>query len=76
MRALAADKARLELAVLLFPDPRTPYSTEPRRASTSLPTRDEVNRLAADNNPEIRSALAEVQAGNAEVRSAKSRISS
>ena len=25
---VAADKARLELAILLFPDPRTPYVTE------------------------------------------------
>jgi outer membrane protein TolC len=68
--ALAADKARLELAVLLFPDPRTPYSTE-AAGSPSLPTREEVNRLAATHNPEIRSALAEVRAGNAEVSSAK-----
>jgi outer membrane protein TolC len=68
---LAADKARLELAVLLFPDPRTPYLTEPAGPPVPLPTRDEVNRLAAGHNPEIRSALAEVQAGKAEVRSAR-----
>ncbi len=29
---LASEKARLELAVLLFPDPRTPYTTEPAGA--------------------------------------------
>jgi len=68
---LAADKARLELAVLLFPDPRTPYSTEQPAAPLSLPTREEVNRLAATHNPELRSALADVQAGNAGVASAK-----
>jgi outer membrane protein TolC len=68
---LAADKARLELAVLLFPDPRVPYLTETPGAPPLLPTRDEVNRLAAGNNPEIRSAMAEIRAGNAGVASAK-----
>ena len=68
---LAADKARLELAVLLFPDPRAPYSTEAAGAPPLLPTRDEVNKLASTGNPEIRSALADLQAGNAEVTSAK-----
>jgi outer membrane protein TolC len=69
--SLAADKARLELAVLLFPDPRTPYSTEVAGPPPMLPTRDEVNRLASAKNPEIRSALAEVRANNAEVNAAK-----
>ena len=68
---VAADKARLELAVLLFPDPRTPYSTEAPGSPSVLPTRDEVNHLASNNNPEIRSALADVHAGNAGVTSAK-----
>jgi outer membrane protein TolC len=68
---LASDKARLELAVLLFPDPRTPYTTEGAGSPPLLPTRDEVERLAAIHNPEVRSALAELQAGNAEVRSAR-----
>ena len=68
---LAADKARLELAVLLFPDPRTPYSTEAAGTPQLLPARDEVNKLASTGNPEIRSALADLQAGNAEVTSAK-----
>ncbi len=67
---LAAEKARLELAVLLFPDPRTPYLTEAPTVS-SMPTRDEVNRLASIKNPEIRGALAAVQAGNAAVKSAR-----
>ena len=68
---LAADKARLELAVLLFADPRTPYSTEAVASPKALPTREEVDRLAATKNPEIRSALAEVRANNAEVASAR-----
>jgi outer membrane protein TolC len=32
-----ADKTRLELAVLLFPDPHTPYVTEPVTAPRPLP---------------------------------------
>ena len=68
---LAADKSRLELAVLLFPDPRTPFSTEAAGSPPVLPTREDVNRLASTNNPEIRSALAAVRAGNAEVTSAR-----
>ena len=66
-----AEKARLELAVLLFPDPRTLYSTDPPGTPAALPTRDEVNHLASDNNPEIRSALAGLQASNAAVTSAR-----
>jgi len=68
---LAAEKTRLEFAVLLFADPRTPYTTKPPGALVPLPTRDEMNKLASMNNPEIRSALADVRAGNAEVSSAK-----
>jgi outer membrane protein TolC len=68
---VAADKARLELAVLLFPDPRTPYVTEKPGPLPVLPEREEVNRLAANHNPEIRSALAELWAGNAGVASAR-----
>lgn len=67
---LAADKARIELAVLLFPDPKTPYSTE-SAGNAPLPARDEVERIASANNPEIRSALADLRAGNAEVKSAR-----
>jgi outer membrane protein TolC len=68
---LAKDKARLELAVLLFPDPRTPFLTEKSGSPPAFPSREDVTRLASANNPEIRSALAEVQAGNAEVTSAR-----
>jgi outer membrane protein TolC len=66
-----AQRSRLELAVLLFPDPRTPYTTDAPSGQPELPARDEVNRIAANNNPEIRSALASVNAANAGVRAAK-----
>ena len=69
--AVAANKARLELAVLLFPDPRTPYTTVAPDTPPPLPTEAEVNNLAATNNPEIRSALADLQASGAEVSAAR-----
>jgi len=57
--------------VLLFPDPRTSYGTVAPGAPAPLPTRDEVNQVASTNNPEIRSALEGVRAGNAGVASAR-----
>lgn len=68
---VAADRARLELGVLLFPDPRTAYKTVPPDTASPLPTRDDVDRMASANNPEIRSALAGLRAGNAGVASAR-----
>lgn len=68
---VAADKTRLELGVLLFPDPRTPYVTDPPTTPPLLPTHDEARELASKNNPEIRSALADVKAADASVKSAK-----
>jgi outer membrane protein TolC len=67
---IAADKARLELGVLLFPDPRTAYTTDAPATAPAVPTREEVNQLALKDNPELRSALADVAAANAAVKSA------
>ena len=68
---VAAEKARLELAVLLFPNPRTPYDTVAATGMEPLPTREEVDSAAAANNPEIRSALASLQQSDAEVLAAR-----
>ncbi|HEY9127916.1 MAG TPA: TolC family protein [Acidobacteriaceae bacterium] len=68
---VAADKARLELGVLLFADPRTAYDTDASSALSPLPARAEVDALASKSNPEIRSALAGMNAANAGVKSAK-----
>jgi outer membrane protein TolC len=69
--SVTANKALLELGVLLFPDPRTPYTTDPPATDPILPTRGEFNQLASKSSPEIRSALADVRAANAGVKSAK-----
>ena len=68
---VAADRARLELGVLLFSDPRTAYTTEEPSALFPLPAEDELNRLASSKNPEIGSALAEMRVAHAGVLSAR-----
>ncbi|MGA7859838.1 MAG: TolC family protein [Terracidiphilus sp.] len=68
---LAAGKARLELGVLLFPDPRTPYTLSISGAIAPLASREEVNQAAARNNPELKSALAALSASNADVLAAR-----
>lgn len=69
---IAVERARLELAVLLFPDPRTPYTVQAPAAGQMLPTRDGVAAAAAKYNPEIRSAMAALEGSNAAVLAAKS----
>jgi outer membrane protein TolC len=68
---LAAEKARLELGVLLFPDPRTPYTLTMPENPPVLAGKDDVAAAAARNNAEIRSALAAMKAANADVLSAR-----
>ncbi|HTW45993.1 MAG TPA: TolC family protein [Acidobacteriaceae bacterium] len=67
---VAAETARLNLAVLLFSDPRTPYKTQPLAAIQPLPTRDEVNAEATTHNPELKSAMAALKASDAGVEAA------
>ena len=68
---LAADKARLELGVLLFPDPRTPYSIAAPDNIGPLASRADVEQAAGKNNPELRSALASLRQSNADVLAAR-----
>ena len=71
---LTADKARLELGVLLFPDPRTPYTIHVPETPAALASRDEVNQLAAKNNAELKSALATLEVSDADVLAARALI--
>ncbi len=66
-----ADKAQLELAVLLFPDPRTPYTISVSGAPAPLAAREEVDQLAAKNNAELKSALATLKVSDADVLTAR-----
>ena len=67
---LANQKADLELGVLLFPDPATKYTVAEETAPPPLPDLTDVEAAARTNNPEIRSALATLQAGQAETQKA------
>lgn len=67
---LAAAKARIDLGVLLFPDPLTPYSVVPPTGKP-LSTRAEVEASATANSPEIRSALQSLRARNYDITGAQ-----
>jgi len=71
---LAADRSRLELGVLLFPDPSTAFTLAPPGAPEMLPERQSIEAAARNNNPELRSALATLQAGEAEVFNARAAL--
>jgi outer membrane protein TolC len=68
---VVAEKARLELGVLLFPDPRTAYSLQAEAAPAPLAPRADIEVAAAKNNPELKSALASLNVGNADVLAAR-----
>ena len=67
---IGANKARLELGVLLFPDPRTAFQTE-AAAAPGLPERTEVEDAAGKNNAELKSALASMRASEIGVTAAR-----
>jgi len=67
---VVAEKARLELGVLLFPDPRTPYLLKAPEAPSELAAKEAVQEAAAKNNPELKSALAALAASKADVEAA------
>jgi outer membrane protein TolC len=69
---LAAEKARLDLAVLLFPDPLTPYTlTNDLDQPRVLPTKAEVQADGAKNNPDLRAALQSARAAKFELNAAR-----
>ena len=69
---LNAEKARLDLAVLLFPDPRTAYALVVPEAPSAVPARADVEAALAKYNPELESALASSRLANLNVFAAKS----
>lgn len=69
---LAADNARLEMGTLLFSDPRTNYRLkDDRDQMPPVPDRAAVEAAAQTNNPELRSALAALQAAGDNVQAAR-----
>jgi outer membrane protein TolC len=67
---VAAEKARLDLGVLLFADPRTAYTLSAGETAPPLASKDDVEQAAARSNPELKSALAALAASNADVQAA------
>ncbi len=73
---LAAEKARLDLGVLLFPDPRTSYALADSLVTNLsqppvLPLRAEVQAAAQQNNPDLRAALEAVRVADQDVAAAR-----
>jgi outer membrane protein TolC len=68
---IATERAKLELAVLLFPDPRTAYLIQTSAAMPAVPERAAVETAASNNNPDLRSALAASKQSDAEVFAAR-----
>lgn len=67
-----AVKARLELGVLLFPDPRAPYALERRLEQVpTLPDRAEFQTQAEKNNPDLHAAMASLRVAEHDVTAAK-----
>ena len=67
---VAAEKAHLDLGVLLFSDPRTPCTLSAPESAPALASKEDVEQAAARNNPELKSALAALAANNADVQAA------
>jgi outer membrane protein TolC len=69
---LAAEKARLDLGVLLFSDPRTAYTVAGASlAPPALPNQQDVEAAAAARNPDLRSALEAVRAAHQDVNASR-----
>lgn len=69
---LALEKARLDLGVLLFPDPRTEYRiADDLSQIPQVPARADVEAAAKSNNPDLRSAIAALEVANQYVKTAR-----
>lgn len=68
---LQNEKARLDLAVLLFPNPHTGYTLVDFAGPAPLPTREELEAAASQNNAELKSAMASMHAANLDVTAAR-----
>ena len=67
-----AEKARLELGVLLFPDPRSPYTLDPGLdGSQPVPSQAEFEAAAEKRNPELRAAMASLRVAQEDVAGAR-----
>ncbi|MFC5863160.1 TolC family protein [Acidicapsa dinghuensis] len=68
---LDSDRAKLELAVLVYPDPRTKFRLTAFAMPAPLISKEDIQQLAAQNNAELKSALASLKAANLDVQGAR-----
>ena len=69
---LASDRARLDLGVMLFSDPATPYTlTTSMDALPALPALAEIQAAASAHNPDLKAALESLHAAQLGVTSAR-----
>lgn len=66
-----AQRSRLDLGVLLFPDPRSPYKLTAATAPQPLPARADVEAAASRHNPDLQSALASLRESKLGVTAAR-----
>lgn len=67
---LSEEKARIDLAVLLFANPLTPYTVAGGlQQLPALPLREQINAAANVDNPDLRAAIASFHAAALEVTS-------
>ena len=71
---LANEKARLELGVLLFPDPTTAYDLAAAVSPAPLPDRAVVEAAGRANNAELKSAFASLQVAQANTSAARAAL--
>jgi outer membrane protein TolC len=64
--SLASERASLELGVLLYPDPSTEFALAAEPAPPVLPDQKDVEGAAKTFSPEIRSAMAALEASRAQ----------
>jgi len=69
---LSANKARLDLAVMLFSDPTTPYKVSATLEELpSLPARSEIEAAAMLHNPDLKAAMESLRAARMGVTAAR-----
>jgi outer membrane protein TolC len=68
---LARDRARLELAILLFADPTIPFSIDAPKTTLVLPALTDVEAAAKEHNPELAGAMAALRQSDMEVLGAR-----
>ncbi len=71
---LAARKAQLELGVLLNPDPSASFTLASPGVPAPLPEKAGVDAAARANNPDLRSALAQLEANRAQTLNAQAAL--